>query len=407
MKKLLIYIFLISISLILGWFIGYLNIPEDLSHTTFLFGFTSAFCLLTFFYLSVRLYTKKSSESGFNSKIVTLVGLLIMPFLIYFIYRADQSSDYTIEASKKLQNELSSKMKEINNSNYKQQRQLFEVTFDRIREEAEKGNGKLSDAFINQIAAFSSSLKPYYSPDVNDSMLLIPERGKLLFGLCQMDLDSNTFQSLISKVDFAYSDLSEINLSNINLSNIRLKGSDLKNINLNNVVVKGADLRGVNFEGSHIIEANFSLSDLSKSNLKWSKIRESNLDQTKLNGVDFNNAAINNCSIRNCSLRWSKLNASMFKEVNFSASDFLFADFSRASLINCDLSDTRIRRNQLIDFSFSNTLFENAIVEKKWFEVLQQNQVIGREELMENYNIELDSSPDFHRDSFLLKRKIQ
>lgn len=192
------------------------------------------------------------------------------------------------------------------------------------------GIRNLSESLIARIISLSEQFIPYKylkSGKIIEQPLS-PERGNLFFNLFKSNLDIETFNSIITKSNFTYSDLSDKNLSGLDLTK---------------------QLYGV--AGNYNDEVQILITPLARTDFSYSDFRGANLNNTSLYGI-FSYCDFRNAKLKETNIIWSKVLHSNFQgntisECRIMNSSFNHSNFKETALrigssvnegfINCDL----------------------------------------------------------------------
>ena len=405
MKRKVFSILLLASSLAAAWLIGYLNFPLAISSTSFWMGCTAALAIIS---LTVILYTVyfEKTWTFFNVRNVLLLLILtVLPLLIFFGHKSISLLEEHQRSAQRLKSEYSRRLTLLKNSSAQQQQLLFEATFEGLKQDLNIGKGTLSDSAIQKIVSFSASLKPYYPVNIDDSMLVSPERGKLLMGICQLPMDSNSFQQLIKKVDFSYADLRKVELIDLKLNGIRLEKAALSKSRLKNIQLNNSSLEGVNFSFSEIDRCDFHNSNMGDIVFRWATVQNTDMQESELNAMCANNANFINVNFTKSNLKWTKLEGTYIEKSNFDSTDLMSAIFLEATIYASSFKSSRLRKSSWKKTKIIESNMNNAAVEENWFSNPINETTDSRKQLMNMYKIIQDSSSLFPNDGFFLSLK--
>lgn len=405
MKRKVFSILLLASSLAAAWLIGYLNFPLAISSTSFWMGCTAALAIIS---LTVLLYTVyfEKTWTFFNVRNVLLLLILtVLPLLIFFGHKSISLLEEHQRSAQRLKSEYSRRLTLLKNSSAQQQQLLFEATFEGLKQDLNIGKGTLSDSAIQKIVSFSASLKPYYPVNIDDSMLVSPERGKLLIGICQLPMDSNSFQQLIKKVDFSYADLRKVELIDLKLNGIRLENAALSKSRLKNIQLNNSSLEGVNFSFSEIDRCDFHNSNMGDIVFRWATVQNTDMQESELNAMCANNANLINVNFSKSNLKWIKLEGTYIEKSNFDSADLMSAIFLESTIYASSFKSSRLRKSSWKKTKIIESNMNNAAVEENWFSNPINEITDSRKQLMNTYKIIQDSSSLFPNDGFFLSLK--
>ena len=186
----------------------------------------------------------------------------------------------------------------------------------------------LSTPLVGRIVALSRAFKPYrlLEADTLSGQLVSPERGQLFIALMENRLDSATQNTLVTKGEFTFALVEELDLERANFSeaffdeanlrhsnctraNLRkanfgetdLYGAIFVRTNLQEAWLLSSDLRTAKFTFADLRGADLRLADLSFANLQGSDLRGSKLQGAKLDGAKLDGAqGLNSEMLKSC-----------------------------------------------------------------------------------------------------------
>lgn len=165
---------------------------------------------------------------------------------------------------------------------------------------------------------------------------------------------------------------------------IRLLNSiDITDIMLYQTILTGGNLQGIKLLTTEIYGCRFDNAFLFDSKLYGTTFKECYFNNTRFDGAKLNKATFSGCEFGNTRFILAELSGTNFSneilsKVYFQRANLIGADFSGA-----DLSDTDFRACDLTDANF-----EGATVSFKWVHQLENWEVISREQIIQDYNIE-------------------
>lgn len=166
----------------------------------------------------------------------------------------------------------------------------------------------------------------------------------------------------------------------------RLNKLGVTNIDLSDCFLQNANLQAVRLQGSNLRNTNLQGAKLQESNLSNTLLSGANFNNTILFGADFKNAFIDDANFQNATLLGLNSNSKMFK--NLFKEEYSFEMHKGAS------------NAKSTPYILQLTNLEGACVPKKWFELLEEWNVRGREVIMKKY-----SGSDFGESFDILKEK--
>jgi len=405
MKRIAILLLLLLSAFIFGWMLGYLNIPLAIRSTSFWMGFAVALVFITLIILLINFIFSKDKRLLKMPNVLFILVLIALTILLFFGNQSIKNLNESEREAQNLKSQFSRKLDELKNSSAVQQQQLFKVAFERLQKEIKIGNGKLSENAIQSIVSFSASLKPYHLEHIDDSLLLSPERGLLLMGICQLEMDTNSFNTLIRKVDFSYADLRMKEFVNLKIDNIKLNYSNLEHSFLKNVSLENAKLNNVNLNSAELSNLNLQSAYLVNTNLKWAVLKQCILDNADLHDSQANNSQIIESSFKKSNLKRLNFSGSLIEESQFIASDLMSSIFVNTTIFETDFSQSRLNNTSWLNVKISNLNVDQIVVNEKWLDETTVNQVDRISDLQDTYDTYIESQIHFPNDSFLLKKK--
>lgn len=172
--------------------------------------------------------------------------------------------------------------------------------------------------------------------------------------------------------------VSEINLTNGFLSNAELSSADLSGANLWGADLTKANLWDANLTGADLTRARLSGAILIDANLKSANLSSANLSGAHLLKTKFLLAGLSSANLSSADLSWADL----------TGANLLNADFTGATLFNADFSGANLTGANLTGANLLGANLQDAMVGEGWFEKLEKWVVIGREEIIEKYQID-------------------
>lgn len=214
-------------------------------------------------------------------------------------------------------------------------------------------------------------------PEFSWHDILVEAHG-LIFDLLIFGFIWTVFEFYKSKKEKIISKKDEID-DLINLKTDEARVRIISNINslyflgirkffISGAFLKGGSLQELDLTDSKMVFIDFEDGSFIRSNLEKVDLRSSNLKS-----VYFTSANLENTKLSNSNLRKAK-----FTDTNLASSD----------LSNCDLREAEFAVSYYENANFTGAKLTNALVDKKdWFLHLQNQNVIGIEELIEKYYI--------------------
>lgn len=333
-----------------------------------------------------------------------LILLFTLGILFFLSLRGYFVLEQQLRTSKGLAAEYTHKLGKLKNDLAHQQQDILNITIKKLEQDLSEGNGFLTESQIDQLHAFSRSLKPYFPSARNDSSLISPERGLLLKTICQIKMDSSTYLALLSRLDFSYADLSNSSFQNVNLSNANLKKADMSYSTFENVKLTSAKLEGADLGHSEIKNCALSRADLGDVLLHWTTLSETRLNHTELNGADALNANFLTTDLSNANLKWMRFVGTFIENSNFDSSDLMSAIFNNSTIVSSSFNNSRIRNSNWVNSSVSQSSFDFVAVDEQWLSELDKRNIKEAQEFRNEYARSIDSSDLFLQEKFFIKR---
>jgi len=260
----------------------------------------------------------------------------------------------------------------------------------------------LSDATIARIAAISHGFRPtaYVEDDSLSKQIFSLGRGQLLLALCQMEMDSTSFDKIKRTVPFYEADLGGARLSGTDLSHVDLRGANLTDADLSNANLAFANLKGARFWGAKLRQARFTKAKMHRTNLQWADLTEANLNSANLDGAILTSAIFKKAVLQDASLKWADGSESFFNEADLTGAVLYGTMMQKTNLEKANLTGVNFRKMDLTEANLKGATLNEAEVEKQnWLEQLTQWKVAGAAEIKEGYIIfddTTDKSPYFN-----------
>lgn len=414
MTRRLIHILLLFLCMLLGWVLGYIKVPYIELDDTFWIGIIGCLGIMGFIISLFRIWnvqkainpdeTPQSSlnVSMFKSLInykflvaIIIIGLISACLIAYY-------------HTKQLNEEL--KMTQValedfkSNTNVEQQRINISLLLDLIHKlDSKPVNVQDTVEMINmidRIVSLSSSFKINRVWDIANKVNidLSEERGLLLLALLKTKMDSIFFNKIKANVSFYGADLRNADLHGLDLSGIDLKYAHLEYANMQGINLNDANLNGANLMGVNLNNATLVGTNLISSKLSWAKVNDADLRFAKLGRADISNSTFLNSNLFNASLIQAVLCNAVLIEANLTkcimmATILSNANFSKAVFINSYIHSTNL----------SDAILNDVIIQENWILRINENNNIGVNIMLKNYQIVCDSLSI--KDSIIYKLK--
>ena len=253
----------------------------------------------------------------------------------------------------------------------------------------------LSDTMIRQIASLSYALTSYQYTD-QDSTTPFPlstARGQLLLMLANTEMDTLSFQKILSETSFAGAVLEGADLSNLNLSRIDLRGARLKDCNLTGTILRNANLESISMWGAILNKADLTGANISSADLGWSELNDAILVKSDLHDAVLISSKLRKANLAGANLQWTDFSNAILHEANLDSADMFRVGFHKAQLKQAILTNANLYLADLgwIDLTeanLSNTNLHDACVsDKDWLNQLVEWKVIGTTDILEKYHV--------------------
>lgn len=403
---------------VIGWFFGYLRLPEVEGKPTFLMGFFASIVLVLLviaFIISAKKPAGQPGEAPANQNstaqtrtnrtiwiwiaICIVITGLISSFLIY---KQDEHFRNEMQSQDRKLHEQSELVASLRNRNMIP---LMSDILDHAETEL-KNTGSLSDGIIARIAAFSFSLKPYHylEGDSLSAKALSPERGQLLLNLLLMKMDSGSFARIKKSTSFSGADLKEANLNGVDLSGADLSGADLKNTDLDSANLSQAVLKDANLWGANLNKANLTGADLKRSDLRWAELNETDLRSAVMDGAQMFGTQLIKADMRGAHIQWANLEGALLKEANLAGANFLGAGMRKINLGDADLTRADLRLIHLDEANLLGAELNRALVDSNWVLKLGEWHPSSVKEIQEGYSVITDTLDQWKHNVYRLKK---
>lgn len=423
MKATIILLIGLVLGAVIGWFLGFLQMPYVEKIPSFLMGFIA--CALIVLLILALLFVRKKRSSLLRviggasvqqdsktpirtsaniwilSSAFIVAGILLSSFLMHRqskVFKAQlQKQDSKIQEQSEL-------IESVRKSNMVA---LMSNILQNAQEEL-KNNHTLSDAVIARIAALSSSLKPYkyLEGDSLSAKELSPERGQLLIELILMKMDSGSFDRIKQRASFANADLGDADLKRADLSSANLSSANLKDADAGDVNLSNADLKDANLSGAKLNNANLSKANLKRSDLRWAELNGTDLKYADLDGAQMTSAQLIKADVRNASIQWAYLEGALLSEANLTGVNLTGTEMRKVTLNKADLTRTDLRSANLNEANLIGTEWNRALVDSNWMDKLNDWRVADVKEIQERYSVIADTTDQWKHNIYRV-RKIE
>ncbi len=262
----------------------------------------------------------------------------------------------------------------------------------------------LSEGTIDQIKALSYTFKPYKYVE-GDSLLVrkvSPERGQLLLMLSGMDMDSVSFDKILSTISFAGADLREADLKEAYLRGIDLSGADLQGAKLQGANLKDANLKAANLWGADLQQAHLSGANAMRADMRWANMNGADCNKADLHEADLTSAQLRKVDLRSAILQWADFTGAFLNESDLTGADMFRVTLRRAQLPGTNLSNANLTLANLVEANLTGTNFNGAILndivigQQDWLKQLDEWKVPEAKSIQDSFKIVDETSTGVH-----------
>lgn len=386
MRKTL-FLTILILSVVVGWFFGYINFPFIDQSQSFWVGLIGGIVIvwLVITITNARSKLFNQSRSSLKAKLLLPIVLTTLFIAVLFLWAKNRSLKSSISNFNKQIPYASS----ISSSQQVEFLAIMNSLLDTVGNELKSSkNNTLSISTIGRIAAFSNTIGSYQfiSSDTGIVKKVSPVKGYLLLSLIHMNMDSSSFTQIKRRVSFAGAVLRNVNLSAYNLQGINLKEANLEGAVLNGTNMSKSNLYGANFAKAQMQNMNLSHSVLKKANLDWSDLSGSILFKANMEKAVLRNAKLNRTDLREALLNDARLHSAILNDADLTGCELNNAVFKTANLSNAKLVNVALLRS---DFSY--TILSNTQVDSTLLVDIKKWKIYGEGELLKRYDITFDN----------------
>ncbi|MFN3940496.1 MAG: pentapeptide repeat-containing protein, partial [Chitinophagales bacterium] len=265
----------------------------------------------------------------------------------------------------------------------------------------------INDTLIAKLSALSNSFTPYpyFEADSISARKISPERGQLLIALLLLDIDSVSLQKIKSAVSFSGANLNGANLAGVDLSGADLRGAHFKEANL-----KGANLNGADMSDALLLAANLDSATLISTNLKradmrWSRHNFAQMQAANLNGALMTNAQFIHTDLYKASLQFADVSGAIFYKGNLHSADLMGTTMVKTNFTEADMDYTNLRLTNPQESIWDNTSLHKATVDSMWMQKMEQWRLIGKEAILQHYQLANDTADQWNNPLHRLNKK--
>ncbi len=368
MNQKLKYLLFLILSLVTGWFFGFIKLPYFKASYDYYLGIISSICFLALSILIYWIFNKKDiypENSNFSFKRY-LAPTMTSAAIIFGIFNFWKNSQLQNQLSK-TESELSIAKEKNNIEDEKLKLGLLQNLANLYSQvKFTQHNQEELDEIVNRIVAESGTLKVHnlWNPEIMNYSSLSTSRGILLLDLCRMDMDSISFSKIKQNINFSGADLRHADLHDLNLSGINLNYSNLEGANLQRTNLNNAELRGANLSYANLNNSSLEWTNLVSSNLQWAQISEAYLQETRFDSADLSYSNLSKSKMKYVKFIGTKLINSIFYQAYIgygflNGADFTNANLTEANLSNIIISNTNLDKSNLNDIIINSNWIEN------------------------------------------------
>ncbi|MGB4970507.1 MAG: pentapeptide repeat-containing protein [Saprospiraceae bacterium] len=398
MNRRLVYILLLIMSALLGWFFGFIKFPYIDVHDSFWLGFFGCLTGILLVTALIWLLNIKKTNPLFESTLHSKIGSTIHRIAIAKILISILFVNLLVlcivgySTNKKIKESLNHAQLDLAEWKHREsleaQKNKISLLLDLIHTldstKMNIQNKSMVDKMTDRIVALSHAFKLHKEWDTETAsyQYLSSERGMLLLALVNTQMDSTSFQKIKDNVSFSGANLKNVDLHGLNLNGIDLRYANLQYANLQATRLEHADLRGANLLGVNLNQASLYGTNLIATKLNWSKINEAKLNWTRLDSADMTNATLQKSTLNYATLIHTVLSNAILNEADVS-NCFLFG----ANISNANLTNAIFTKSTLTNANLEGVILNGAITEQDWLEKLNKKNQIGAQTILDKYQI--------------------
>jgi len=384
---------------LMGWAIGYLNLPYLQNKYLFWLGSLAVFSAFAIAFIFKRSrFGKKTTKLfkwSFVFSIFLSIGLFVFTLLIERKEKANEKQQALNAQFRK--DKISFNFQKENF----RQRKLVEKSLKNI----DFSSSMKADSAIIELQFLTKELNPVQF-QYQDSLLLVsPGRGILLKSLFDLQLDSSLRNRLIKELDFSHAYLKEVDFSGLIARSINLHHAYMLACDLSESDFQYADLSHCMLKESNFDNGNFDHAKLNLSNLNWSTINNASFISVEATGATFDQSVIKGSIMDSSDLRWGSFRNSDLESTSFYTTDFLSANLKFAYLKACDLRYARVVRVKFKGADLTNAKVKELAVSEGMLGTLDKIDVQGADAILSNFEEQADRTELFPNAYFYLRKK--
>lgn len=257
-----------------------------------------------------------------------------------------------------------------------------------------KMKGALSDSVIQKLATLSYSFKPHkiYIGDSISKKTISPERGQLMLALLMLDIDSASFTQIKSEVTFAGANLEGADLRGVDLSNADLKGAHFKEANLKKVNLSGADLSDAVLYAANLDSAKLVATNLKRADMRWAMLNHAQLQTADLSGAQMMQAQFIYAEMYKANIQNANLSGAIMQNSNLINANLIGSNLEKTNFNRSNLSFANMRLTKQTETIYSDANLQKVIVDSTWVKDVSDLNIIGYDQILQNYILINDTS---------------
>lgn len=385
---------------IIGWLLGFIRMPYIEQNNSFALGFILCFAIIV-----VIAYGRFVAGTNINKKIFkspTAFTRIFPAFMIVITITAIVTSIFFYFNNTKLQKQIADEremmqsMSEIiEKAGSGQLAPIMHTVLEEIHAALQSPtyNG-LNDTLISKLATLSYSFTPYpyFEGDSISVRKISPERGQLLIALFLLDIDSVSFQKIKSHVSFSGANLNGANLQGVNLSGADLRGAHFKEANLTGANLNGADISDALLYAAKLDSTSMISTNLKRADMRWCTCNFAAMQMADLNGAQMENAQFMHANLYGASVQYANASGAIFYKGNLLKADLMGTQMIKTNFADANMEYTNLRLVTPQDAIWNNTLLHKATVDSTWMQKMETWQLIGKEEIIQKYQLVNDTA---------------
>lgn len=398
MKHRSLYLLLVFLSVLAGWFMGYVNIPYVEAGKGFLSGFAACALAICWIHLLRRLWNRwsagvKSTPVAPAVHPLSTQGLRMFSILSFALLALAATGWYSSRTLRALLRAAQLEVEALrHDASVDEQKNKLGVLVELIRvlDSARVQRAGSHDAtdLENRIVAMcaSFSVQREWDPESRSYQALSATRGMLLLALVNTAMDSGSLRNILRRVSFSCADLRNADLRGKDLRGIDLSHANLECAQLESARLDHAGLRGARLVGANLERASLMGTNLISAQLSWAKIGGANLHSARLDSADLSNSSLHKASLHYATLIQTGLHNALLAGADLRNCFLWGTQFSNANLSGANLTGVTISGVQLADVNM-----QDAVVPENWAALLREEPNGGIDDHFKKYEILQDT----------------